>query len=67
MAPGLSSMMVIMPVIYLVGQVDFTDEMNVFILRAIFVTIHVAIAALIFVLYQKIKSKNDRTPVKVDE
>lgn len=52
-----------MPVIYFMGQIDFQEEMNVFILRAIFVTVHLGIAAMIGVLYQMIRKTNNRTPV----
>mmetsp|Transcript_247 Transcript_247/g.319 ORF Transcript_247/g.319 Transcript_247/m.319 type:complete len:190 (-) Transcript_247:1154-1723(-) len=64
---GLSNFFVIIPVVYLVGQVDFTQEMNVFYLRLVFVLIHLLLAAGIGVLYKKITAANNKTPVKPED
>ena len=61
---GFSSFFVIIPVIYLINQVDFTEEFNVLVLRIVFVSVHTILGGVVFALYGKIKAKNDRTPVK---
>ena len=62
---GFMNFFIIIPVVYLVGQIDFTEDRNVLILRCTFVAVHLILAALIGILYKKISSKNDTTVVKV--
>merc|ERR1712130_665828 len=65
-AMAMWNMFVVLPVIYLVNQIDFTNEMNVLLLRAAFVLVHCAVGAVVYLLSLKIKAKDDRTPVKTE-
>lgn len=62
---GFSNFFVIIPVIYLVGQVDFTEDRNVLILRVAFALVHLALFGCIGFLYTKITARNDTSRVGV--
>merc|ERR1712137_1159487 len=64
--PAMWNMFVVLPVIYLVNQIDFTNELNVLILRGLFIIVHCIVGAVVYLLYSRIQAKNDRGTVKTE-
>lgn len=60
---GLGNFMVILPMIFLVNKIDFTEDFNALAIRVVFCVIHLSIVGVLALVYQRIKAANDQTPV----
>ncbi|PRP80432.1 hypothetical protein PROFUN_11887 [Planoprotostelium fungivorum] len=67
MAGGFSDMMVMLPMLYAMNQIDLKDEENIQRLRIGFCIVVTLVLSVYLYLWNKIRSTNDEAPVNVPE
>eukprot|EP01119_Soliformovum_irregulare_P006181 TRINITY_DN17981_c0_g1_i1.p1 TRINITY_DN17981_c0_g1~~TRINITY_DN17981_c0_g1_i1.p1 ORF type:complete len:192 (+),score=43.29 TRINITY_DN17981_c0_g1_i1:62-637(+) len=65
MARGMGDMLVLLPMLYLMNQVDFTKEQNVFYVQIGAIIAHVTVALAYGYIYLQITSKPNNTTIEV--